>query len=55
MAFQTLEDQREIWSPLPNQGWKPCLKPTRMECEYCDLRADFRVLVFLILARHINF
>ncbi|XP_038886798.1 O-fucosyltransferase 31-like [Benincasa hispida] len=27
----TLEDQREIWSPLPNQGWKPCLKPTRTE------------------------
>ncbi|XP_022132115.1 uncharacterized protein At1g04910 isoform X2 [Momordica charantia] len=27
----TLEDKGKIWSPLPNQGWKPCVKPTREE------------------------
>ncbi|KAG7029675.1 hypothetical protein SDJN02_08015 [Cucurbita argyrosperma subsp. argyrosperma] len=41
--FSTLEDQREIWSPLPNQGWKPCLKPTKAECEYYDFGLNFEL------------
>ncbi|CAD6225005.1 unnamed protein product [Miscanthus lutarioriparius] len=26
--FSTDEQKRELWSPLPYQGWKPCLKPS---------------------------
>lgn len=28
VLLQTDKQKTELWSPLPYQGWKPCLKPS---------------------------
>ncbi|KAL6012603.1 O-fucosyltransferase 39 [Asimina triloba] len=32
--FQSEEQLADLWSPLPNQGWKPCIDPTTTPGEF---------------------
>ena len=31
-VLQPIEQQSNLWSPLPNQGWKPCIDSSNIPC-----------------------
>lgn len=33
LAIQSDQQQADLWSPLPKQGWKPCIHSTSVPCE----------------------
>lgn len=40
VLLQTDGQKKDLWSPLPYQGWKPCLKPSVSHSNLLLLRDD---------------